>query len=192
SDGGGQIRCRRGCGAAQECLARLPFARRIQVFEQLHFTRGKEGDRYPIPIEQPIAGESRKLWSGGKDANKVQRIGAADRYPFAGVRPAPQLTQHRNCIRQGKLLAGKATNEPAAANFSSTFQRAIDAQQVAPGRQPCRLTLQQSPEDDPVAAKQGTRDGLGCLRPNAGLALLCTPPVLQRPASGLLEGGVCP
>ncbi len=51
---------------------------------------------------------------------------------------APHLAQRADRLGQRVLLAGEAGDEPAAADFAARLQPAIDAQQIAPRRQPRR------------------------------------------------------
>ena len=111
-----------------------------------------------------------ELRAGGQDADEVQRVGAGQRHEGVGARLAPDLAQHADRLRQRELLAGKAGDEAAAADFAARFEPAIDAQQVAPRRQPWRLAFEQPPEHDAVAAQQRAREVLdgvigvvGCL-----------------------------
>ena len=57
--------------------------------------------------------------------------------PDAGRRRISRKQSDR--VGQRELLAGEAGDEPAAANFAARLQPAIDAQQIAPRRQPSGL-----------------------------------------------------
>src|SRR5882672_11343528 len=51
---------------AQQRLARLPFGHRIERLEELHLVGGEQRDGKTIAIEQTVAGQRRKLRSGGQ------------------------------------------------------------------------------------------------------------------------------
>ena len=149
----------RGCHA-QQCFARLPLRGWIQLLEKLHAACRQHGNGKAIPVKQAIAGQRRQPRPGSKNSNQIERICAGDRQPFACTLLPPNLSQRDDCLRQGELLAGKAGNEPAAANFPAAFQLAIDPQQIPPGRQPVGLSFHEAPEYDPVALQQRARDML--------------------------------
>src|SRR5258708_6061717 len=81
--------------------------------------------------------------------------------------------------------------EAPAADVAARLERAVDAQQLAPRRQPRRLALEQPPEHDAVAAQQAARQMLDRLGLGMGPRLLGRA-ARQRPAPGILhaeEGG---
>src|SRR5215469_1099852 len=137
-------------GAAQQRLADLPLRAGVEGFEELHLASGEQRDRQTVAIEEAIAGQGGKLWSGCQDAGEVQRIGAGKRDPDACRGLAAHLAKHADRVGERELLAGKAGDKAAAADFAARFQATIDAQQVAPRRQPGGLALQQPPEHNPV------------------------------------------
>src|SRR5204863_6654571 len=93
------------------------------------------------------------------------------------------LAQHADRVGERVLLARKAGDKTAAADFAARFETAVDAQQVAPRRQPGGFALQQTPEHDSVAAQQSARemlDGFGRVGRGAAAAG-------KRPAPGILH-----
>ena len=81
------------------------------------------------------------------------------------------------------MLARKAGDKTAAADLDARFETAVDAQQVAPRRQPGGFALEEAPEHNAVAAQQGARemlDGFGRLGRGAAAAG-------ERPAAGILH-----
>ena len=102
------------------------------------------------------------------------------------------LAQHADRFGQRELLAGEAGDEAAAADLAARFEPAIDAQQVAPRRQPGGLALEQAPEHDAVAAQQRAREvldrlGLGLRRRWRGRGRRAS---AQRPASSMPNSAV--
>jgi hypothetical protein len=92
---------------------------------------------------------------------------------------APHVAHLRDRVRQRELLAGEAGDEAAAADLAARFEAAIDANEIAPLRQPRRLALEQAPADDAVAAQQDARDmldrvgvGPGCGRASCARGLV--------------------
>ena len=86
------------------------------------------------------------------------------------MRSAAHLPQCADGIGQSELLARQAGDETPAADFPARFEPVIDAQQLAPRRQPGGFALEQPPVDDAVAAEEGAGDvfdgvGVGRRRP---------------------------
>jgi hypothetical protein len=77
-----------------------------------------------------------------------------------GRRLPPRCSQHSDRLGQRELLAREAGDKAAAADFAATFEPAIDAEQLAPRRQPRGLTFQEPPEYDAVAHQQRASDML--------------------------------
>src|SRR5260221_9472340 len=146
--------------AAQQRLVCLPVAARVERLEELHLAAGEQRDRQPVAIEQAIAGQRRQLRPRRQDAGEVERVGAGERDEGLRRRAAADLAQEADGVGQGELLAREAGDEAAAAYVAARLEPAIDAQEVAPRRQPGRLALEQTPEDDAVAAQQGMREML--------------------------------
>ena len=100
---------------------------------------------------------------------------------------AADLAQHADRIGQRELLAGETGDETAAADLAATFEPAVDAQQLAPRRQPRRLAFDQTQEHDAVAVEQRARrvlDGVGFTVRRYSLHRRAAH---QRPASGLFH-----
>src|SRR5438270_898234 len=81
-------------------------------------------------------------------------FGAGERDQPARRRATPHLAERPDRLRQRELLAREAGDEPPAADVAARLEAAVDAQQVAPRRQPRRLALEHPPEDDAVAPEQ--------------------------------------
>ena len=92
----------------------------------------------------------------GDDAHEVQGIGPADCQQLAGRRRTPHLAHGLDGLRQGELLARHSGDEPAAADFASRLEAAVDHDQLAPGRD-VRLARQQPAEDDAIPLEQDAR-----------------------------------
>src|SRR6185295_18932573 len=90
------------------------------------------------------------------------------------------FAQHADRFGQSELFTGEASDKTAAADLAARLEPAINAQQVAPGRQPCCLTFKQAPKHDAVANHQCACEMLDCFRsglsPGVG-------PASQRPAA---------
>src|SRR5215472_1674868 len=170
--------------ATQQGLARLPLGGTIEVREKLHLTAGKECHRQASAVEHPIAGQCRELWPRGQDAGEIKRVGAGERDPLIRRRLAPHRAQHADRVRKCELLTGEAGDKPAAADFASRLEPAIDAQQVAPWRHPGRLAFNQAPEHNPITKQQSPRQVLDGFGP-ALWQRLCT--ARQRPAAGVFH-----
>ena len=84
--------------------------------------------RLPVSARASGRGSGCRRGSAGRRRTATRRV---------GVRLAPDLAQHPDRLRQRELLARKPGDEAAAADLAARFEPAIDAQQVAPRRQPC-------------------------------------------------------
>src|SRR5262245_27541888 len=138
--------------ASQQSIARLPLGACVELLEQLHVARRQYRDRQTVAIQHTISGQRRKLGPGRDDAHQIERIGTGNRDPRAVAWLAPDLAQHADRFRQGKLLASEAGHETAAADVAAALQWAEDTEQIAPGRQPGGFALEQAPEHDAVTA----------------------------------------
>ena len=120
---------------------------------------------------------------------RLSGIGAGERQQRARRRPAPRLAQHADRLRQRELLAGEAGDEAAAADIAAALEPAIDAQQIAPRRQPGGLAFDEPPEHDAVAAQQRARHVLDRARKPLAPAPRTSPArgraSAQRPASSM-------
>lgn len=99
----------------------------------------------------------------------------------------PDLPQEADRLRQRELLAGEAGDEAAAADLAARLEPTIDAQEVAPGRQPGRLAREKAPEDDAVAAQERPREMLDRLGVGPGRIAGRPRPPRQRPAPRVLH-----
>ncbi len=59
--------------------------------------------------------------------------------------------------RERILLAREPGYETTTTDFAARFEPAINAQQIAPRRQPIRFPREQTPEYDPIALQQRAR-----------------------------------
>src|SRR5438067_6302475 len=91
-----------------------------------------------------------------------------------------------NCIGGSELLAGKPTNETAAANFAARFQTPVNAQQIAPWNID-RFAIENFSEHDTVTLKKFLRDGFDFSTHASGVLNLRYGPHLS---AGLHAGGV--
>src|SRR6185437_9385153 len=91
--------------------------------------------------------ERRQSWSGGEDAEQVERVGSRDReLPIRGGSPA-HLSQQADGLGRGKLFAGKAFDEAATADVPARLEPPAGRENLAPGRKPARLSREQPPEE---------------------------------------------
>ena len=177
-----------GTAPAQQGLARLPLGRWLQRLEELHLAAREQRDRQAVAVEHAVAGERRRA-SGPGVRMPTRLSGSAPDSETQVVRGrlAPRLAQRADRIRQRELLAGEARDEPAAADLAARLEPAIDAQQVAPRRQPVGLALEQAPEHDAVAEQQSARDVLDRLGPALRPGWRRPGPVRERPAARILH-----
>ena len=124
-----------GCAAQQ--FASLPFLRRRKSLEELNFSGREEGNWNAVAVKYAIAGERRRFCAGSNETREIERVGARDRnVRRAGRIAAPDLPQHRDGVRQRKLLTGKSCDEAAAADLAAALELPENAQELAPWRQP--------------------------------------------------------
>src|SRR5262249_25339582 len=167
-------------GMTMQCEPRPIFGLRFDRLEESCFIAFKEGDGNTAAVEHAIAGERRKLRTWREDAGEVQWIGAGNRDETVVSHTAPDRAQGGYRFGKGKLLAGEPGHEASAPDLATGLKVAIDAQQLAPSRQPRSFALEHAHEHDAVAAEQRTRYLLYVLRVIAlgGLA------VSERPSAG--------
>ena len=91
----------------------------------------------------------------------------------------PDLAHQADRVGQRELLAGQARDEASAANLAARLEPVIDAQQVAPRRQPRRLAFEHAPADDAVAFQQGPCDVLDRSRARSPAVLRAARPRLR-------------
>src|SRR5207302_1200378 len=158
----------------------------VERLEELHLAAGQQCDRQPVAIEQAIAGQRRQLRPRRQDAGEVERVGAGERDKGLRRRAAADLAQEADGVGQGELLAREAGDETPTAYVAARLEPAINAQEIAPRRQPSRLALEQAPEDDAITAQQRTGEVLDRLAfgRDAWMWPLAS---RQRPASGALD-----
>ena len=82
--------------------------------------------------------------SGSAPDSEISASAAGWRRPRAAGRP----------LRAARTARPEAGDEAAAADLAARLEPAVDAQQVAPRRQPVGLALEQAPEHDAVALQQ--------------------------------------
>src|SRR3954469_17063397 len=93
-----------------------------------------DGDRRAGTVDDARAARGADTIPGGDDAGEVERIGGRD-LDLARVRGrAPHFAQPFDRARQGELLTRHAGDKASAADFTTRFEAAIDAGQVAPWR----------------------------------------------------------
>ena len=127
-------------------LTRLRLAPLTGPARSARWASRRQGDGKPIAVEHAVAGESGEPRPRRQDARQVEWIGAGKRDQSLRRRLAPDLAQGADGIGERILLAGEPGDKTAAADFSAPFERAIDAQQVAPGRQPAGPRAPADPE----------------------------------------------
>src|SRR5690349_3071038 len=147
-----------------ERALRVACLARFELLDPVHFTARQTGDRDAVAIENAVVGERRDLRTGHDRADEIQRVGCRKRDPGRGRRRAARLAQQGHRFRQGELLARHAGDETAAANLAARLEAPEHAQEVAPGREPRRLALEQAPEHDAITAQQRLRHMLDDLR----------------------------
>src|SRR5262249_2505460 len=173
--------------AAQQALPKFPFRACIKRGEEFDLAAAERGGRHAIEVKEPVAGRRGQLPARRKYAKKMERIGPRERPHHASERSAPYLAQLARRTRQGELLARKAGDETAAADFPSRLEPAVDIQEIAPRRQPSGLPLQEAPEDDTVAKEQRARrvlEGGGFLLMQGRRAIIAA---RERPPSSLFQ-----
>ena len=114
----------------------------------------EKGDRNAVAIEHAVAGERREFRPWRQNAGKVQGIGARNRNETVVRRAPPDRAQGCHRLGKSELLAGEAGDETPTSDLAARLELAIDAQQIAPFRQPGSLALQHAHEHDAVAAEQ--------------------------------------
>src|SRR5262245_8777444 len=177
--------------AAQQGLARGPLLRCIEILQEACLARCKDRHRHAIAIEQTVAGQGRKPRPWCQHADEVERIGGGNRDILSRSRLAAQLAQQADGLWQGELLTGETGNKAPAAYFAVALRPPIDAQELAPWRQPCCLPFNQPPEHHPVARQE--RSGHMLDRLDRGLgAALDGAAASQCPATGLRHAGSRP
>ena len=100
---------------------------------------------------------------------------------------AAHLAQKSDRVRQRELLAGESGDEPAAANLSSRLEPPIDAQKIAPRRQPSGLLHEKAPEDDAVTIEQRPRRMFDRQAPELLAPLFRLGAIDHRPAAAALD-----
>ena len=144
----------------------------------------EEGDRNPIAIEHSVHCKRRELRSRRKDAGEIQWIGTRNRNQTVVRRTPPDRAQGCHCFGKSKLLAREAGDETSASDLAARLELAIDAQEIAPSRQPRSLALKHAHEHDAVAAEQRKRDLLNALRFMRRHVLIGARALDERPSAG--------
>src|SRR5439155_10639148 len=123
-------------GAAQQSLAGGPLGGGVEGFEELYLAAREQRDRQAVAVEETVSRQGGEPWPGRQDAREVERVGAGERHPGTRWRFAAGLAQHADRIGKRELLTGEAGDETAAADLAARLEAPVDAQQVAPWRQP--------------------------------------------------------
>ena len=101
---------------------------------------------------------ARHLVAGEHGADEVQRIERGQAHQRAVVRALAHGAQGADRFGQRELLARQARDEASAADFAAGFEPVVDAQQLAPRRQPGGFAFEQAP------ARRRRSGAAGCAR----------------------------
>src|SRR5688500_17015420 len=168
---------------AQQHAPHFALVGGIERGQHRHLPSHQGGQRQAIAIHDPRALLARHLVAGQHGADQVERVDRRQGQQRTVVRAPAYRAQRADGFGQGELLARQAGDEATATDLAAGFEAVIDAQQLAPRRQPAGFALEQTPADDAVTPQEGAGDVLGGFRRDRGGGAAPR----QRPAPRVLD-----